>query len=112
MLTIEAAIPKAEVHPCLGARASEYQRLLRQLHVAVNCQGQPADYVVKAMLRTHGWTARQLNAIKIQLEGMNRAWNEGLHRRIKELKARIDQLERVITKEKDRNIRHQRKKSR
>ena len=35
MLTIEAAITKPEVLPYLEARAAEYQRLLRRLHVAV-----------------------------------------------------------------------------
>lgn len=65
----------------LAGRAAEYQRLLRRLHVEVHGRGKNTDDVVKAMLRTEGWIARQLNALKIQLEGMTCAWKEGLRRR-------------------------------
>ena len=110
MLTIEAAITDREVFPYLEARGAEYQRLLRGKHLAVNCQGQKVEDVVKGLLRSEGWTARQLNAIKIQLEGMTLACKQGLTRRIRELAQRITTLEKVIAKEEDSNIRHQRKR--
>ena len=110
MLTIEAAITNTEVFQYLAARAAEYQRLLRRMHLQVNCQGQKADNVVKALCRSEGWTARQLNTIKNQLEGMTLAWKQGTARRIKELKQRITTLEKTIAKEKNANIRHQLKR--
>ena len=112
VLTIEAAILDRGVCGYLSARAAEYQCLLHRLHVEVNGRGKPVADVVKAMLRTEGWTARQLNALRIQLEGMARAWKEGLERRIKGLSDRIGKLEEVISKESDKNARHQRQRKR
>jgi IS605 OrfB family transposase len=110
VLTIEASITGPSVYPYLAARAAEYGRLLHRMHVEINCRGKKSGNVVKTLLRSEGWTGRQLNALKIQLEGMNRAWKEGLARRIRELAHRIVQLDKVITKESNRNLRHQRKR--
>jgi IS605 OrfB family transposase len=110
VLTIEASINEPSAYPYLAARAAEYGSLLHRLHVEVNCRGKKAGNVVKTLRRSEGWTNRQLNALKIQLEGMNRAWKEGLTRRIRELAGRIVQLEKIIVKEKDLNLRHQRKR--
>ena len=108
VLTIEAAIADPAVSGYLAARAAEYQQLLRRLHVEVHGRGKNIDDVVKAMHRTEGWTSRQLNALKIQLEGMTSAWKKGLQRRIRELSARIQKLERIVAEEKDKNARHHR----
>ena len=96
MFTTEASIKDTALYSYLEARAKEYQYLLRKLHVEVNCNQQDEHQVVKKWLHQYGWSARQLNAVRIQLGGMTSGWKEALTNRIEEQKTRNQKLKKVI----------------
>ena len=90
--------------------ANLMSRVERTLFTAISA-GKSAPELKSSYLVKFGITARQFNAIKVELEGRIASIKELLPARIQTLSTRIEKLEKTITKIKKKVALHQKKRS-
>ena len=90
--------------------ANLMSRVERTLFAAISA-GKSAPELKSSYLVKFGITARQFNAIKVELEGRIASIKELLPARIQTLSTRIEKLEKTITKIKKKVALHQKKRS-
>ena len=98
-----------EQEPALTAYAALYGTVERKLFAALEA-GENASKLKSDFLRRYGITARQYNAISITLKGKIASIKEQRVGLVKELKARIKKAIKVISKAKNPNKIHQKKR--
>jgi IS605 OrfB family transposase len=98
-----------EQDAALTAYAALYGTVERNLFAALAAGGD-ASSLKSAFLRRHGITARQYNAVAINLKGKMSSVKEQRAVLINELDARVKKARKVIAKSKNPNKRHQKKR--
>ena len=76
MITIETRLRDEALFPILAQVASLCSRLERLLFVAVYAKGEKLTEAKRRFIAEHRITARQFNAIRMQLEATVESWRE------------------------------------
>jgi hypothetical protein len=107
--TYRAKVPEEGVYPLLDAMAALYARVERSLFVDHHVRGRVLSECKREYIRNFGLTARQFNAVRVDLDGKVEAAKEGQKNRIAQLQGAIAAAEKTVKKT-ERDLANLRKK--
>jgi len=110
MITIETRLRDEALLPFLAPVASLCSRLERLLFVALYAQGEKLPDAKRRFLREHRITARQFNAIRMQLEAKVESWREVKQLNLTMVSSQIERTTAAIAKVKSPFARHGKKR--
>ena len=96
--SFQAKIADESLYPAFEAIADLYGRAERHLYVDVHVHGRKLNECKSEYLGRFGLTARQFNAIGIQLAGKVEAARQGLAQRVESLHAAVAAAEKAVAK--------------
>ena len=106
MITIETRLRDEALFPILAQVASLCSRLERLLFVAVYAKGEKLTDAKRRFITEHRITARQFNAIRMQLEAKVESWREVKQLNLATVIAQIERTTVAIPKARSAFARH------
>lgn len=102
-------VENLQTHDILSSYASYYSKIKHKLYVDL-LKNKDLNFLKQEYIKKYQITARQFNSCRIEIEGKIKAYNEHKKYQIVLLKEKISNLEKNISKFKNKNKIHQKKR--